>query len=78
MVPSDGSISRLIIFKVVDLPQPEGPTKQQIWPRPTVRVTSSTARVPSGKVFPTLLNSIIASPRGAPLPGGSVVREGGW
>ncbi len=47
MVPVVGSISRLIIFSVVDLPQPEGPTSTTISPRPTSRSSSCTATVPS-------------------------------
>ncbi|MNR62772.1 hypothetical protein D3C85_1848890 [compost metagenome] len=48
-VPEVGSISRLIIFSVVVLPQPEGPRKTQISPLGTVIETASTARtsVPS-------------------------------
>ena len=38
MRPVVGSISRLIIFSVVDLPQPDGPTRQTISPRLHVEV----------------------------------------
>ena len=47
IVPVVGSISRLIIFSVVDLPQPDGPTRQTSSPRPTTRSSSWTATVPS-------------------------------
>jgi hypothetical protein len=48
IVPVVGSISRLIIFRVVDLPQPEGPTRTTISPLSTSRSSSCTATVPSG------------------------------
>ena len=41
--PEVGSISRLIIFRVVDLPQPEGPTKITVSPALISMVTLSTA-----------------------------------
>jgi hypothetical protein len=41
--PLVGSISRLIIFMVVVLPHPEGPTSITISPAGISRVTSSTA-----------------------------------
>jgi hypothetical protein len=47
IVPVVGSISRLIILRVVDFPHPEGPTRVTISPRPTSRSSSWTATVPS-------------------------------
>ncbi|MNH37753.1 hypothetical protein D3C79_986990 [compost metagenome] len=41
--PEVGVIRRLIIFRVVLLPQPEGPRNTQISPSLTVRLTESTA-----------------------------------
>src|SRR5215212_9413805 len=41
--PDDGSTSRLIIFKVVVLPQPLGPTRTQTSPASITRERSSTA-----------------------------------
>lgn len=41
--PEVGSISRLIILRVVLLPQPEGPTRITVSLTATSRVTSSTA-----------------------------------
>jgi hypothetical protein len=43
MVPEVGSISRLIIFNDVVLPQPEGPTNITISPRGMCRDSVSTA-----------------------------------
>lgn len=43
IVPDVGSISRLIIFNEVVLPQPEGPTNVTISPAGTVRESESTA-----------------------------------
>src|SRR2546430_16488667 len=48
MWPEVGSIRRLIIFMVVVLPQPEGPTSMQVSPSPTSRVRSCTATWPPG------------------------------
>ena len=48
MRPDVGSMSRLMIRSVVDLPQPDGPTSMTSSPRPISSVTSSTATVPSG------------------------------
>ncbi len=53
--PPVGSISRLIIFMVVVLPQPDGPTRTQISPALMVSDRSSTAGAAStvalGDVF---------------------------
>src|SRR4051812_39995321 len=46
MRPLVGSISRLIIFMVVVLPQPDGPTSTQISPSATSRSRWSTATWP--------------------------------
>lgn len=43
ILPLLGAISRLIIFNVVVLPQPEGPSKTHISPSGTFRLTLSTA-----------------------------------
>jgi len=43
MLPSVGSISRLIIFSVVVLPQPDGPTNMTIFPAGISSVRPSTA-----------------------------------
>src|SRR5262245_47672130 len=59
--PVLGSISRLTILSVVDLPQPEGPTRQTISPRATSRSSSRTATVPSAYVLPTPSSRIMAS-----------------
>ncbi len=48
IMPSVGSIMRLIIRSDVVLPQPDGPTNTVIRPASTVRSNSSTATVPSG------------------------------
>src|SRR5262245_854719 len=59
--PLVGSMRRLIIFSVVDLPHPEGPTSTTISPAATSRSSSSTATVPSAYRFPTPSSRIIAS-----------------
>src|SRR3954454_5984551 len=61
MRPLVGSISRLIIFSVVDFPQPEGPTRQTTSPVATSRSSSWTATVPSAYRLPTPSSRIIAS-----------------
>src|SRR3954454_20508852 len=61
MRPLVGSISRLIIFSVVDFPQPEGPTRQTTSPAATSRSSSWTATVPSAYRLPTPSSRIIAS-----------------
>src|SRR3954454_17184697 len=58
--PLVGSISRLIIFNVVDLPQPDGPTRTTTSPAATSRSSSWTATVPSAYRFPTPSSRIIA------------------
>src|ERR1044072_8604861 len=60
--PVVGSISRLIIFNVVDLPQPGGPTRTTTSPAATSRSSSCTATVPSEYRFPTPSSRIIGSP----------------
>jgi hypothetical protein len=37
----------------VDLPEPEGPSGTQKWPRGTTKLTPSSALVPSAKIFVT-------------------------
>ena len=48
MRPLVGSIIRLIIRRLVVLPQPDGPTRTVIWPDGASRSRWSTATVPSG------------------------------
>src|SRR5262249_12580988 len=60
--PLVGSISRLIIFSVVDLPHPDGPTRHTISPGAMSRSRSCTATVPSEYRFPTPSSLIIGSP----------------
>src|SRR4029079_1517970 len=60
--PLVGSISRLIIFRVVDLPQPDGPTRQTSSPGSTSRSSSCTATVPSGYRLPTPSSRIMGCP----------------
>ena len=47
MRPVVGSISRLTIFRLVVLPQPDGPTSTQILPAGTVSERSLTAPGPA-------------------------------
>ena len=44
MRPSVGSVSRIRHLPVVDLPQPDSPTRLKVWPRGTDSETPSTAR----------------------------------
>ena len=46
--PDDDSTSRLIIFIVVVLPQPDGPIRQTSSPAGMSRSSSATATVPPG------------------------------
>ena len=46
--PSVASISRMTMVEVVDLPQPDSPTRPTLSPRPTVKLMPSTARKVSG------------------------------
>ena len=62
IVPQVGSIIRLIIRSDVVLPQPDGPTNTVILPVGTLRVSSSTATVPSGNCLVTSSNRIIVAP----------------
>ncbi len=48
MVPSVLSISRITMVEVVDLPQPDSPTRPTLSPRSTVKLMPSTARNTSG------------------------------
>ena len=63
MLPVSGSISRLIIFMVVVLPQPDGPTSTTTSPAGMRRLTSSTAapRWPGYRLLTPV--SSIAAPR---------------
>src|SRR3569833_1656183 len=75
MRPVVGSISRLIIFRVVDLPQPEGPTRQTTSPGFTSRSSSCTATVSSAYFLPTPSSLIMASDASlaaADVPDGAV------
>ena len=44
MVPEVGSIRRTSMRPVVDLPQPDSPTRPSVWPRWIAKSTPSTAR----------------------------------
>ena len=59
MSPPVGSTMRLIMRSNVVLPHPEDPTKTVVLREGMTRLKSSTARVPSGNSFVTLLNSIM-------------------
>src|SRR6476661_5622984 len=59
ILPSLGSIIRLIIRSEVVLPQPEGPTSTVIWPVGASRLSSSTATVPSGYLLVTPSKTIM-------------------
>src|SRR4051812_49324740 len=59
IVPDVGSIVRLIIRRLVVLPQPDGPTNTVICPVGSSRDSLSTATVPSGKALVTSSNVII-------------------
>jgi hypothetical protein len=63
-VPEVGSIILLIIRIEVVLPHPDGPTKTVNVPSGTSSVRSSTATVPSGYFFVTLVKVIISAPVG--------------
>ena len=61
--PEVGSMIRLIIFRVVVFPHPDGPMRVTHSPRPMSRLRSLTAaRVLAGKTFVTFSSRIIASP----------------
>src|SRR6476619_7047411 len=62
MVPWVGSIIRLTMRRLVVLPQPEGPTSTVILPVGAVRLSSSTATVPSGNCLVTASNRIMRGP----------------
>src|SRR5215213_6925269 len=63
MVPLVASIMRLIIRRVVVLPQPDGPTRTVRSPSGTSKETLSTAVVPSGKRLVTDSKLINCRPR---------------
>ena len=48
MRPSDLSIRRMTMVEVVDLPQPDSPTRPTLSPRSTLKLMPSTARNVSG------------------------------
>src|SRR5690242_589333 len=58
--PSEMSSRPAIMLSVVDLPQPEGPTRITNSPSAMVRLTSSTARAPSGNRLVTWSRTISA------------------
>src|SRR6476469_6020880 len=58
--PSEMSSSPAIMLSVVDLPQPDGPTRITNSPSAIVRLTSSTARAPSGNRLVTWSRTISA------------------
>ena len=60
MLPADLSIRRITMVEVVDLPQPDSPTRPTLSPRCTVKLMPSTARNIGGSavgVAPLRLNS---------------------
>src|SRR5438128_6132955 len=71
MAPEVGSISRLIIFMVVVLPQPDGPTSTTVSPSSTSSERSVTAApLPSSTPFVTSVSEILTFDT-APPPGWS-------
>src|SRR3954464_9561557 len=68
MRPLVGSINRLIIFMVVVLPQPDGPTSTHSSPSATSRLSSWTATLPSAYRLLTrssrIIGCVVASNRG--------------
>src|SRR5450756_1371016 len=66
--PAVGSTSRLTIRSVVDLPQPEGPTRTSSSPRRTSRSRSCTATVPSGYSLRTPRKLMTASAAASMAP----------
>ncbi|SLD71602.1 Uncharacterised protein [Mycobacteroides abscessus subsp. massiliense] len=58
--PDEMSSSPAIMFSVVDLPQPEGPTRMMNSPSAMFRLTSCTAAEPSAYVLDTWLSTISA------------------
>src|SRR5512132_3707110 len=67
MRPLEASIIRLIMRRVVVLPQPDGPTRTVRSPSGTSRARSSTAVVPSGKRLVTDSKLINCRPRSSGL-----------
>src|SRR5712691_7366628 len=72
MVPSLLSIRRITMVEVVDLPQPDSPTRPTLSPRSTVKLMPSTARKISGSGAGPCLNSLL-SVLGMPLRGYSLI-----
>src|ERR1700704_5152570 len=73
--PEVGSMRRLIIFMVVVLPQPDGPTRTQISPAGIVSDRSFTARGAEGGPYRLLTcSSVTTAPRDRDPPAGSEVR----
>src|SRR4051812_4785415 len=78
MRPLDGSISRLIIFSAVVLPQPDGPTSTVSSPAANVRSSSATATVPSAYTLLTPSRRISSAlPAAWPTAAGVAVFRGG-
>src|ERR1043166_958472 len=69
MWPDVGSIRRLIIFKVVVLPQPEPPSSTSSRPSGTRRLTSTTEKrcPPSNDLLSPSSTIMLASPGRLPL-----------
>ena len=67
MRPDVGSMSRLIIFIVVVLPQPEGPTRTTVSPSSMSNDRPETAGGPEPNRFTTSTSEIIARPLPHPL-----------
>ncbi len=59
MCPAVGSMSRLIIRRVVVLPQPDGPTSTQISPSTISSVRASTATFPVSYCLVTASSEIM-------------------
>src|SRR3954454_18710835 len=72
MAPVVGSSNPATIRRIVDLPQPDGPSSTMNSPSPTSRLTLSTAMVPSLKTFVTSLSATVATP-----PPPDTLRESG-
>ena len=62
IVPSVLSISRITMVEVVDLPQPDSPTRPTLSPRWTVKLMPSTARNISGSGAGPRRSSLLITP----------------
>ena len=72
IVPALAVSSPAISRKVVDLPQPEGPSSATRWPAGAEKLTFSTAAaVPQALVIPSRWTSAIPQTLGTPAPTGT-------